>query len=225
MLGHGPLPRSVRPWSRHPTLSNGITTSHGPAVPIGATDHPGGSGRLPSVGRLPDVDLAGTAERVGAYIDHHHPKVVRALLGVRWGGLRTVELDPTGWTALLVAGAASGVAVRSGARAARRARGATVPRSATGLLGAAALGGTVAWFCCWRWDTRRWRGRHVALTVNLPASDLEALAAELQAVAAVETWEDPVGPGGARRGLLVPTRDVRAVNAALGARDGWFRSL
>ena len=175
------------------------------------------------MGVLSDVDLTAAAERVGAYIDHRHPKVVRAILGVRWGGLRTVELDPTGWSALLGTGAVAGVAVRGVARAVRRARGTTVPRSAGGLLGAAAAGGFAAWFFCWRWDTRRWHGRYVSLTVDLPPSELEALADELQAVAAVETWEDPFGPGGARRGLLVPTRDVRAVNAALGARDGAFR--
>lgn len=175
------------------------------------------------VGLLSDVDLTAAAERVGAYIDHRHPKVVRAILGVRWGGLRTVELDPTGWSALLGAGALAGVSVRAGGRAVRRARGAVVRRSAAGFLGAAAAGAFAGWFVCWRWDTRRWHQRYVSLTVDLPAADLEALAAELQDVAPVETWEDPVGPGGARRGLLVPTRDVRAVNAALGVREGWFR--
>ena len=175
------------------------------------------------MGILSDVDLTAAAERVGAYIDHRHPKVVRAILGVRWGGLRTVELDPTGWSALLGSGAVTGVAVRSGVRAVRRARGAAPRRSAAGLLGAAVAGGFTAWFVCWRWDTRRWHRKFVSLTVDLPPAELEALAAELQDVAAVETWEDPFGPGGARRGLLVPTRDVRAVNAALGAREGWFR--
>jgi hypothetical protein len=99
----------------------------------------------------------------------------------------------------------------------------SLSHSASGALAAAAAGATAAWFVCWRWDTRRWRGRYVSLTVDLPPTELEALAEELQDVAAVETWEDPVGPGGARRGLLVPTRDVRAVNAALGARDSGFR--
>ncbi|MFM7063969.1 MAG: hypothetical protein ACKO04_10835 [Actinomycetes bacterium] len=172
------------------------------------------------MGRLSNVDLVGTAERVGAYIDKRHPRVVRALLGARWGGLRTVELDPSGWSALLAAGAASGVAVRAGAHAVRRAQGDAARRSAAGLVGAAVAGGATAWFLCWRWDTRRWRRRHVALTVDLTASELDALAEELQAVARVETWEDPFGPGGARRGLLVPVRDVRAVNAALAAREG-----
>ena len=175
------------------------------------------------MGLLSDVDLTAAAERVGAYIDHRHPKVVRAILGVRWGGLRTVELDPTGWSALLGAGAVAGVSVRGAVRAVRRARGADVPGSGAGLLGAAAAGAFAGWFVCWRWDTRRWHGRHVSLTVDLPPSELEALAEELQEVAPVETWEDPFGPGGARRGLLVPTRDVRAVNAALGVREGWFR--
>ena len=175
------------------------------------------------MGILSDVDLTATAERVGAYIDKRHPKMVRAILGVRWGGLRTVELDPTGWSALLGAGAVTGLSVRGGVRAVRRARGATVAHSASGALGAAVAGAAAAWFVCWRWDTRRWHGRYVSLTVDLPPTELEALAEDLQDVAAVETWEDPVGPGGARRGLLVPTRDVRAVNAALGARYGGSR--
>ena len=182
-----------------------------------------GIGETFPVGLLSDVDLTAAAERVGAYIDHRHPKVVRAILGVRWGGLRTVELDPTGWTALLGTGAVAGVSARAGARALRRTRGAAVPPSAAGFLGAIAPGAFAAWFACGRWDTRRWRGRYVSLTVDLPPSELEQLAEELQAVAAGETWEDPVGPGGARRGLLVPTKDVRAVNAALGARDGGLR--
>jgi len=175
------------------------------------------------VGILSDVDLTATAERVGAYIDKRHPKMVRAILGVRWGGLRTVELDPTGWSALLGAGAVTGLSVRGGVRAVRRARGVTVAHSASGALSAAVAGAATAWFVCWRWDTRRWHGRYVSLTVDLPPTELEALAEDLQNVAAVETWEDPVGPGGARRGLLVPTRDVRAVNAALGARYGGSR--
>lgn len=175
------------------------------------------------MGTLSDVDLTATAERVGAYIDKRHPKMVRAILGVRWGGLRTVELDPSGWSALLGLGAVGGLFARGGLRAVRRARGMSLSHSASGALAAAAAGATAAWFVCWRWDTRRWRGRYVSLTVDLPPTELEALAEELQDVAAVETWEDPVGPGGARRGLLVPTRDVRAVNAALGARDSGFR--
>jgi len=175
------------------------------------------------VGLRSDLDLTTAAERVGAYIDHRHPKVVRAILGVRWGGLRTVELDPTGWSALLGAGAVAGATVRAGVRRVRVARGADLPRSTTGLLGAAAGGAVAAWFVCWRWDTRRWHGRFVSLTVDLPMAELEALAEELQALAPVETWEDPVGPGGAQRGLLVPTRDVRAVNAALGGREGGLR--
>ena len=142
---------------------------------------------------------------------------------MRWGGLRTVELDRTGWSALLGSGAVVGVGVRQAGRAVRRARGAAPRGSAAGLLGAASAGAFAAWFVCWRWDTRRWHQKFVTLTVDLPASELEMLAAELQDVAAVETWEDPVGPGGARRGLLVPTRDVRAVNAALGARVGALR--
>ena len=38
MLGHGPLPRSLRPCRRSAALSNGITTSHRSASAIGAAD-------------------------------------------------------------------------------------------------------------------------------------------------------------------------------------------
>lgn len=158
---------------------------------------------------------------MGAYIDHRHPKVVRAVLGARWGGLRTVELDPTGWSALLVTGAAAGTAV--GAALRRRPGRREHRRGATGVLGPVVLGGFVAWFVLWRWDTRRWHRRHATLQVDLPARDLEVLAEQLRAVAEVETWEDPFGAGGARRGLLVPVKDLRAVNAALGEVEGWFR--
>lgn len=160
------------------------------------------------------MDARHVVEKVGAYIDHRHPRVVRAVLGARWGGLRTVELDPTGWSALLGVGAVAGVTTRAVVRRAR-AEGPPAVRP-LGAVGAVALGGLGAWFVLWRWDTRRWRRRHASLEVDLPARDLEVLAAQLREVAAVETWEDPVGVGGARRGLLVPVKDLRAVNAALG---------
>ncbi len=161
-------------------------------------------------------------EAVGAYIDARHPRLVRAILGTRWGGLRSVELDPVGWSALLGSGATIGLSARSGARLLRQSDSRPVRRSLSGMLLAAASGAAASWFALWRWDTVRWRRRYTALVVDLPGQELDELAKNLQGVAPVETWEDPFGLGGPRRGLLVPVRDLRAVNAALGTSLGWF---
>ncbi len=144
-----------------------------------------------------------------ARVDRRHPGVVRFVLGLRWGGLRTVRPDPAGWVALGVVGGMAGLGART---LSGRVLGRPRPSGAVAVVG----GQAALWFGLWRWDTRRWRHSRVALVVDLPpgaeASLIEELAAE---GVAVERWAEPDRAGGRIGGLLCRASDVRRVNRAV----------
>lgn len=147
-------------------------------------------------------------ERLAAWIDRDHPRVARFLLGLRWGGLRTVEPSPATFAAVLGGGAVLGEV------AARRWR--LRSRVPVAGRGAGPLAAALAWTALWRWDARRWRDRNVRLVPGLPPDAVRALVEDLAGRGFdVEPWVTD-GPGGPQVGLRCRTRDLRRVNTAIG---------
>lgn len=146
---------------------------------------------------------AALAER----IDRDHPRLARFLVGLRWGGLRTVQPGTGPFLAILGAGAALGVAgatrIRPGGRR-------PVPTVLAGPLGAA-----LVWAGLWRWDAVRWHARNVRVVPGLPPDAVDELVERLAAEGIrVERWERS-SAGGTVVGLSCRTRDLRRVNRAI----------
>ena len=155
----------------------------------------------------------GTAEwgtALADYIDHHHPKLGSRLMQLRFGGLRTVELQPVLVGPVLSAGVGAGLGVRR--VVGRRGDG----RSWVPMVPAASLGAALAWIAVWRWDAARWRRSHVMVVVDLPEERLDRLVARLAEDGLdVERWDRPRQADGPNRGLSCRLRDLRRVNAAI----------
>jgi hypothetical protein len=155
----------------------------------------------------------GTAEWGTAlvdYIDHHHPKLGSRLMQLRFGGLRTLELQPSLVGPVLSAGAGAGLGLRQ--VVGRRGDG----RSRVPALPAASIGAVLAWIAVWRWDAARWRRSHVMVVVDLPDDRLDRLVAHLVGDGVdVERWDRPRQADGPNRGLACRLRDLRRVNAAI----------
>lgn len=170
------------------------------------------------------MDAREALVRLAAWIDHHHPRLGRAVLSLRWGGLRSVRLPALGWGALLGSGAVAGTGARRGAGRV------LPPRAVPGPILSAAGGAGLAWLALWRWDDRRWRRRHVAVVVDLPEDDLQDLARRLGELdLPVQRWERPAADRSAR-GLRCRVQDLRRLNGLLdellGARPaGGVRAL
>lgn len=154
---------------------------------------------------------------VAEAVERRNPRVIRAVVALRWGGLRTIRPDRRTFAAVLAAGSLSGLAVSGlvGRVLGRR------PRAGFAVV----AGWAAAWTALWRWDSVRFRRRRVVLTLELTAEALDELADRLRADGvAVERWDGPATVGGRRRGLVCAVRDVRRVNAAvdehLGATAG-----
>src|SRR5690606_41394777 len=60
--------------------------------------------------RLVAVDLKELGAPRAAHIDRNHPRLGSALLGLRWGGLRTIEPDRTVWGLIVASGVGLGLA-------------------------------------------------------------------------------------------------------------------
>jgi hypothetical protein len=148
------------------------------------------------------------AADVAEAVERRNPRVIRALLALRWGGLRTIRPDRRTWAAVVAAGSLTGLAVRG---LVGRVLGRRPPAGF-----AVVAGWAVAWTALWRWDTVRFRRRRVVLTLELTAEVLDELTNRLRADGvAVERWDGPTTVGGRRRGLVCAVRDVRRVNAAI----------
>ena len=154
------------------------------------------------------IDPKEQLARVVAHIDRHHPRLGARLMRARYGGLRVVEPSRPLAAAVFAGGVAAGVAVR---------------RLVGGLTGGevrpvspVVVGPLVAWTALWRWDSVRWRRRHVVLVLDLPPARLDELVAELAASGlAVERWDGRKNAGGASTGISCRLRDLRRVNAEL----------
>lgn len=155
------------------------------------------------------MDLKELVASAFARVDRRHPEVLRFVLGLRWGGLRTVRPDPAGWVALAVAGGMAGLGARM---VSGRVLGRPRPSGPVAVVG----GQAALWFGLWRWDTRRWRSSRVALVVDLPPQVEAALIEELAAEGvAVERWAESDHAVGRMGGLLCRAADVRRVNRAV----------
>jgi len=150
------------------------------------------------------------AQRVASYIDRNHPKFGSLLLKLRWGGLRTIEPTPALGAATLSAGTGAALGVR------RALLAGTGGRLRLPLVLAAPGGAAAAWLALWRWDSLRWRRRHVALVLDLTPPAAQDLVAHLAAKGlTVEPWTGPRAAGGAAQGISCRARDLRRVNAAI----------
>lgn len=168
-----------------------------------------GIGREP--GHNGEVATNGTINRrVASLVDRRAPGLVRFLAALRWGGLRTIDPGRLTWGAEAAAGLGLGFGAREAVRAASRGR-IKVP-----LVIALAMGWVVSHLALWRWDTVRWRGRRVALVVDLPLDGVIDLAVHLhEGGLSVERWERGIRGGRRIHGLWCRAGDVRAVNRAI----------
>lgn len=147
------------------------------------------------------------AAALAARVDRDHPRLARFVVGLRWGGLRTVQPGTAAFVALLGAGAAAGVVTSSRFRPGGRR---PVPTALAGPLGAA-----VVWAGMWRWDSARWHARNVRVVPGLAPEAVDALVGRLaEQGIRVERWERS-DAGGTVVGLSCRTRDVRRVNRAI----------
>ncbi len=164
--------------------------------------------------RLVGVEPREIGARVAAHIDRNHPRLGALLLGLRWGGLRTIEPDRTIWALIVAVGAGLGLAARVGAGRGDHGRH-RVP------LVPSALAGTMSvWLALWRIDSLRWRRSHVRLVLELPPDVLDVLLDQLreQGIPAERHQTRPVA-GGPSWGLMCRLRDLRRVNAAIDALE------
>lgn len=146
--------------------------------------------------------------RLADHIDHHHPKMGARILRARYGGLRATEPSPPLAAAVVAGGVGAGLVTRQllGRLSEGRVR----------VLSPVFLGPVVAWAALWRWDSVRWRRRHVVLVLDLPAARLEQVVEDLaEHGLTVEPWEGRRGAGGPATGISCRLRDLRRINAHL----------
>lgn len=165
--------------------------------------------------RLVAVDLKELGARLAAHIDRNHPRLGSALLGLRWGGLRTIEPDRTVWGLIVASGVGLGLAAREGVGrlAGGRTRVPAVPSAVAGALS--------VWLVLWRIDSLRWRRSHVTLVLELPPDALDRLIEHLRGEGVpVERHQTRRVAGRSSWGLTCRLRDLRRVNAAIDALEG-----
>ena len=159
------------------------------------------------------VDRKELGAKVAAHIDRNHPRLGGFLMGLRWGGLRTIEPDRTVWAAIVAAGTGLGLAARAGIRRWRE-RG-RVPLVASALAGTASV-----WLALWRIDSVRWRRSHVELVLDLPPDLLDRLIDDLRAQGLeVGRHQQRRSVPGTSFGLRCRLGDLRRVNSAIDALE------
>ncbi|MDQ2677140.1 MAG: hypothetical protein M3Y51_00240 [Actinomycetota bacterium] len=156
------------------------------------------------------MDARELMARFADHVDHHHPRLGSRLLRARYGGLRVTEPNRTLAAGVLIGGLGVGALSRRLIASLTRGR----LRVQLWLVGI--LGPLLAWSALWRWDSMRWRRRHVVLVLDLPSQQLDRVVDELgERGLQVERWDGPRGVGGASTGLSCRLGDLRRVNAGL----------
>lgn len=166
--------------------------------------------RRRGVGAIVVIDRSEVIAALVSHIDRNHPQLGQRLMKMRWGGMRTFEPDRWTWLAVLGAGAGVGNVSRLAVRRV------TADAVRVPIPVVSTLGPTFAWFALWRWDTRRWRRRHVTMVLDLTEDRLEDLLREMDAQGLiVDRWEAPRSVGGPAIGLSCRAGDLRRVSAVL----------
>ena len=156
------------------------------------------------------MDARELMARFADHVDRHHPRFGSRLLRARYGGLRATEPNRTLTAGVLIGGLGVGAVARRLIASLSRGR----LRVQLWLVGI--LGPVLAWSALWRWDSMRWRRRHVVLVLDLPVPQLDRVVDELAGRGlVVQRWDGPRGVGGASTGLTCRLGDLRRVNAGL----------